>query len=575
MKLVVSQSLLTAVLLSLAISAKAGEKEELLKLRYTTTNLINLLVKQGVLSQENADQMIKQAEADAETQVRLAAEQDKVEADVVRVPYVPQFIRDQLKREVRAELREDVVADVLQEAKTKQWGVPDALPEWTRKIKFYGDTRLRYEHDSFADSNHVNGLLVTPKIYNFAALNSSGNGIANIDINDLENVNKDRDRFRARVRLGLKAEITQGLDADFRISTGNINDPVSTNQTLGNNGKRFEYAIDRAYLKYKDLDNDGYQWMTLTGGRIPNPFVSSDLLWDSDLSFEGFASTFKYNIAGSDDLFNQSDHSKSIFLTVGAFPLEEFELSSDDKWLFGGQIGTDWELLNQDRFNVAVGFYKYLNTEARPRPITGNSLQTCSSNTPENEASIPGYLQKGNTMTPICYASAANTSNPAKFGLASKFEIFNVNAGYDFAMFAPIHVKLSGDYIKNFGFDADNIRRRVSTGNQPGTFYNNEALEDRTTAWQVRLDVGWPQTLLPGRWNFHTAYKYIEGDAVLDAFTDSDFHLGGTNAKGWVIGGNYGLLENAWMSARWLSTDQIDGPRIGIDVLLVDFNAKF
>jgi hypothetical protein len=64
-------------------------------------------------------------------------------------------------------------------------------------------------------------------------------------------------------------------------------------------------------------------------------------------------------------------------------------------------------------------------------------------------------------------------------------------------------------------------------------------------------------------------------DAVLDAFTDSDFHLGGTNAKGWFIGGNYGLMKNVWLTGRWLTADVITGPPYGVDVLQVDINTQF
>jgi hypothetical protein len=62
---------------------------------------------------------------------------------------------------------------------------------------------------------------------------------------------------------------------------------------------------------------------------------------------------------------------------------------------------------------------------------------------------------------------------------------------------------------------------------------------------------------------------------VLDAFTDSDFHLGGTNAKGWILGGKYGLLENTYISARYLSADEIEGPPLGIDVLQLDLVSEF
>ncbi len=562
------KTMLAAAVLSLSIAtAYAGEKEELLKLRNTTTNLINLLVKQGILSQENAQQMIKQAEQDAVKQVKLAAEADKVPADVVRVPYVPEFVRDQIRQQVRADLRADVVADVMKEAETQQWGIPNALPEWTRKFKLYGDMRLRYEHDHFAESNFVNPRVSDANsVNNFQNVNKNG-GFGSVD--GLENINKDRDRFRARFRLGLKAKVTQGLEANLRLATGNIKDPVSTNQTLGNTGQKFDFNIDRAFLKYEGLDSDVYNWMTLQGGRIPNPFRSTNLIFDKDLSFEGFASTFRYNMAGSDSLYDQEDQTASMFLTLGAFPLQEFQLSTKDKWMLGGQVGTDWEFLNQDKAAISVAYYNYINTKARPNKIGATS--SCGFTDQDRDASVPQYLQKGNSMTPICYATQNNTTTPQKFGLASEFEILNITASYDMAMFAPIHVKLTGDYAKNLGFNKNEIQQRLGTG----VIYNNPKLADRTNAWQARLDFGWPTTLLPGKWNSYVAYKYIESDAVLDAFTDSDFHLGGTNAKGWVIGGNYGVVDNAWLSAKWMSTDQIDGPKIGIDILLIDFNAKF
>jgi hypothetical protein len=62
---------------------------------------------------------------------------------------------------------------------------------------------------------------------------------------------------------------------------------------------------------------------------------------------------------------------------------------------------------------------------------------------------------------------------------------------------------------------------------------------------------------------------------VVDAFTDPDFHLGGTNAKGWVLGTDLGLLKNTWLTVRWLTADEISGPPLAIDVLQVDVNARF
>jgi hypothetical protein len=67
----------------------------------------------------------------------------------------------------------------------------------------------------------------------------------------------------------------------------------------------------------------------------------------------------------------------------------------------------------------------------------------------------------------------------------------------------------------------------------------------------------------------------LERDAVLDAFTDSDFNLGGTNAKGFVLGGSYGVEKNAWLTARWFSANEIDGPPLSIDTLFLDLNVRF
>jgi hypothetical protein len=84
-----------------------------------------------------------------------------------------------------------------------------------------------------------------------------------------------------------------------------------------------------------------------------------------------------------------------------------------------------------------------------------------------------------------------------------------------------------------------------------------------------------PDMLLKNDWQVSVAYRYLEADAVLDAFTDSDFHLGGTNNKGFILGAQYGLSKNTWLSARWLSSNEIRGLPLSIDVFQLYFNAKF
>ena len=62
---------------------------------------------------------------------------------------------------------------------------------------------------------------------------------------------------------------------------------------------------------------------------------------------------------------------------------------------------------------------------------------------------------------------------------------------------------------------------------------------------------------------------------MIDAFTDSDFHLGGTNATGYYFGGRYAFAANTTLGVRWFSAKQIEGLPLAIDVLQVDVIASF
>ena len=62
---------------------------------------------------------------------------------------------------------------------------------------------------------------------------------------------------------------------------------------------------------------------------------------------------------------------------------------------------------------------------------------------------------------------------------------------------------------------------------------------------------------------------------MLDAFNDPDFHLGGTNARGYVLGAAYAVARDTWVSARYLAPKEVYGPPVSIDVLQIETNARF
>ena len=511
----------------------------------TVRQLLDHLVQQGTLSAEEGETLRKRLDAGV---AAAPATEPEPSPNDVRVPYVPDIVKDEIGRQVREEVRRDVMKDVLTQAKEERWGLPDVIPAWVARLRLYGDMRVRAEGDFFANGNAENVY------FDFLKVNKAG-GIGNTD-NPFLNVNVDRQRLRVRARLGLDVLVNEQLNTYFRISTGSISDPVSTNQTLGIYGlidtNRYTLAWDQAYMRYKLPDNTGYPWLTLMGGRMASPWVSTDLVWDGDLNFDGVATTLKHRFFSRNSTETMPEYDKSLFWTLGAFPLQEVSLSTADKWLYGTQVGGDYlfdEL--QSKFTLALAYYDYQKIVGERNAVNSNLL----------DFTAPPFLQKGNTLFDIRNDADPNTN---LWALASDYKELNITSILDLAYFAPSHVWLTLDYVKNLGFDSAKVAAR--TGVQ---------VEGRTTGYQAIISAGWPHITKRGDWRASIAYKYLQRDAVVDAFTDSDFHMGGTDAKGYILSGDYGLDEDTWLTVRYLSADAIDGPPLGIDVLQLDVSSRF
>jgi hypothetical protein len=553
----------------------ADEKQQLLELKNTVVNLVDALVKQGVLQPELAASLVKKAETDAATQaaqqVAMAADEAAPVAEagasaapgkVVRVPYVPEFVKKEIREQVRAELREDVLSDVSQKAKQERWGTPDALPAWVNNIKISGDARVRNEYNKYGKDN-ADTLSAQNLYLDIPRVNAAG-GISQAGARAFLNTSEDNNRWRERVRLNLRAAITDHWTFDTRVATGNQTNPVSTNQTLGSGGQRFSIQLDRAALLYELPAEQGFGWLNSTlnfaAGRIANPWISTDLVWDEDLNFDGAALSLKRVIGQEEGISGLGPSGRHVFATVGLFPLQQVEFSSQDKWLAAGQLGASWEFENQNKLTFASAYYRYIHVTGKK-----NALGSTLSNSTQ-----PTFLQKGNLLYNIANDPNLNGgADDALFALAADYHLLDLNLSLDLATFAPYHVIFKGDVVKNLGYARDEVARR--TGGVTYLYSNGE----RTLGWLFEMVAGWPQVTKFRDWQVSASYRYLQRDAVLDAFTDSDFHLGGTDTKGWVLGGKYGVARNTWLQLRYLSSAAIDGPPLDIDTLQVDLNAKF
>jgi hypothetical protein len=198
-----------------------------------TINLINLMVKRGLITKDDASGLIKQAEQEAATARAQAAVASSAPAsaqtaatppsapaagsatqgddDTVSVAYVPDVVRNQIRDEVKA--------DVMKQAHDEHWASADPTPDWVHRFHVTGDIRTRYEGDIFPDGN------ATGEITNFNAINTG----APFDINTSSlksgliptyNVDQNRDRFRLRARIGAGVDLGENFFAGMRVGTG-------------------------------------------------------------------------------------------------------------------------------------------------------------------------------------------------------------------------------------------------------------------------------------------------------------------------------------------------------------------
>ena len=540
--------------------AKTDEHEKIEVLYETTLNLIHLLVEQGVIKQEVADEMIRKAEQKAKASQQQAREQSgqpqagEPKKGEVRVTYVPEHI----KKEIRDQLREEVVG----QAKQERWGNVNATPEWLDRFTLEGDIRLREQADFFGDRN--------APAANFQAIGQQ-----------IDNTTEDsHHRERIRMRLGINAKVANGIDMGLRLATGNINgpavtgnlmggSPTSTLQTLGTFNSKFSFVLDQAYLKLSPWD-----WLTVSGGRFANPFfvgtvgnlytgiigkaphtiptagvVHTDLIWDVDVNFEGLAVNLHP--------WKKQERAIKPFLNAGIFPLQKVNQSetvkAKDKWFYGAQAGVEWTPEGADtKIRLGAAYYDFQNIAGVRNPDFGDTLFN---------QTAPLFRQKGNSLFNI-----DNDGDPTTnlWALAADYKIANATMVADYSRFKPIHVIGTLDYARNVGYDQGRILARTGQNIRP-----------EINAYQARLTIGYPVISERHQWQVLGFYRQSERDSMLDAFTDSNYLLGGTNHKGYTLQGFYGIAHNTWLGLRYMSYDNISGLPLSIDSVNLDLNARF
>ncbi|MDF3833910.1 putative porin [Cupriavidus basilensis] len=569
-----TQILAAAMAIALLGASAAGHAQSAAPAESSMVRLIRSLIQSGALNKDAGEALLAQAQTEAmaaQQAQRLAAAPAagglRPEPGDVRVPYISETVRD--------EIRDEVKGQVMAQAKAEGWAAPNETPEWTKRIHVEGDIRVRNESRFFSGGNSDIAI-------DWAAINQGSgfdvNPNTNLSLPPLLNTRQNRPNIlRARARVGILADISDSTHAGVRLATGNDDSPVSTNQTLGGGLAKKNVWLDQGWLSYKPAE-----WVNITGGRFGNPFVSSDLLFSNDLNFDGLAAQFEKALPQRD---------VTLFGTLGLVPLEyssdsfpsrsQNKMGSEKKWLLGAQAGAEWKVNSDNRLRGAVAYYDFRN-------VSGRLSQPCAlyagADGCSTDWSRPAFMQKGNTLMLLRNIALnpldpAGTPQPQFVGLASKFQLLDLNMRWETKVAGRYGLRLDANYVRNLAYDENGMFTRANGGivnNFGGSGGTTRAdFKSGGNAYMFQATLGKPSPSARGDWNVLAGYKRIEPDAMPDAYNDPTFHLGGTNARGYYVSGSYAIDKNTWVTGRWTSTKEVFGPPLAIDILQVEINTRF
>lgn len=391
--------------------------------------------------------------------------------------------------------------------------VKTGLPDWVSSLKFSGDVRLRYEG-----------------FYSDAAY--STNGFV------------DRNRFRYRLRFGATVTMLDSMEVGFRLTSSeaanggssNEGDPISGNSTFQNNASKKLIYVDQAYGRWYALKGPDLTG-ALTVGKMENPIVLDDMVFDPDYTPEGASFQFGYQL---------DDHHR-LKMNGGAFVLDELSSSSRDSYMLAGQVR--WDAAWNTKWNSTLG-------------LSGLGIQRA--NMLVNSA-VPN-INRGNSRSastaPTYYFNPWVVDGSVTFTAAS-FPLYR----------GAFPIKVSGEFLQNPA--------------APSGADNH--------GWNAGVVFG--KSGKKGTWDFTYTYKWLGANAWWEEVVDSDFgafygqnnappnsgfnygYGSGTDVKGHILRFAYSPTDSVLLSAKAFLTDLVSsfpaGSESHMNRLQVDATWKF
>lgn len=377
------------------------------------------------------------------------------------------LLNDQEAEELRAELVKDFAAN----SAAGKLNLSSSLSEF----RISGDMRVRYE----------------------------GRGGELVNGDDLA-----RDRFRYRVRTAITGKLLHNWGFGFRLESGGGS--RSTNVTLADDGGPYAKTNDGLFVGQIYATWTPTPEWTFTAGRMPNPIVTTSMVWDGDINPEGVAEQYRTR-KGNNEFFVTL--AQFIYGTSGtqdpfAAITPANRAGTEDLYL------TAWQ----------AGYKRYINGATTFFQVTPVVYAYIGSDQRANVAAFNGAMSATN---------AAPVNN---------LFVFEVPLEYNWLTSNGVPLRAFGDFAINM--DADSRARK----------FGRTDLDGEDKAFHVGFQYG--KASLPGEWDARVIYQSVGSFALDTNLVDSDLFDSRTNLKGFILGGNYALGAATQLSLTYASGER-------------------
>jgi len=154
---------------------------------------------------------------------------------------------------------------------------------------------------------------------------------------------RDRTRTVLRTRLRAVYRLSDHWAVGGQLTTGDADDPNSTDVTLSNFDDDLDISLDQAWIRYQAGG------LTAWAGKFPLPFVRTDMVWDGDVVPQGFGAIYSLPLGGGGARLD----ARAVY-----FVIDELSNGADSE-MAGGQVVLAAPLGDSFKVNLAGAYYHY------------------------------------------------------------------------------------------------------------------------------------------------------------------------------------------------------------------------